>query len=99
MDMECRTTNESYVYMWELKRPNITDYVKLFTTRNAALDLACKPTPKLSPRFGYDMDERCSGMLYTNTTSIKDAGLYVCRTDRNTERDSFIAQLTVLGKD
>ena len=94
MAMECRTTNESHVDSWEFKRTTKINYVEIFINHDGRRG----PTTKLSSRFDVDMDESGSGLLYTNTTQLNDAGLYLCCIDKNGAHDSFSSHLTVLGK-
>lgn len=92
--MECRTISGSHVLMWELDRPASSSRVAIFRNHDGKPRLI----PPFSSRFGFDMDESCSGLLYTNTTRLDDAGRYICRIDGENGEDEFSAYLTVLGK-
>lgn len=94
MSMECRTTNGSFVYRWTLIRPNSSDNDVIFMNHDGRRNL----TSNNSIYFGVDMDESCSGSLYSNTTRLEDAGSYVCRTRVNGRQAVVSAHLTVLGK-
>ena len=94
MAMECRPDNDWQVIMWDMEQPVTGSYETIFRNHDRMLGL----TGQYSSRFGVDMDESCSGLLYTNETLLEDAGLYICRIERSADRDEFSAQLIVFGK-
>ena len=94
MAMECRPTNGSTVFMWQRQQPMTPSSVTIFRNHDGMQNL----TKRFSSRFGVDMDESGSGLLYTNETLLDDAGLYICRIEMPTKHYEFSAHLTVLGK-
>jgi len=97
MAMECRPDNGWKVFQWEMKQNMSIGLVTIFRNYNRRREL----DKNYSTRFGVDMDERCSGLLYTNETQLDDAGLYFCRIERSiepAEQNESSAHLIVLGK-
>lgn len=94
MAMECRPTTGWKVFMWQLKQPVTSKSVTIFRNHDGIYEL----NKTFSSRFGIDMDESGSGLLYTNETLLDDAGLYICRIEGSYEDDEYSAHLTVLGK-
>lgn len=95
MAMECRPTNGSIVFKWEVLQSTSRSLRGIFVNHDGIRGL----TNQYSSRFGVDLDESCSGLVYTNATQLEDAGLYVCHIERSTEPSEFFsAHLIVLGK-
>ena len=92
MSMECRTNEEFRVRGWILKRAH-GEPVPVY--------LHGDPIPYLPEftHFGAQVNASGSGMIYTNSTRMDDAGLYTCVT-RQSPDDKAVkatAHLTVFG--
>src|SRR6218665_1327420 len=92
MSMECRTDEEFRVRGWILKRAH-GEPVPVY--------LHGDPIPYLPEftHFGAQVNASGSGIIYTNSTRMSDAGLYMCVTRQGSAGKivRVAAHLTVFG--
>ena len=93
--MECRTTNGSIVREWTRKRHSNTITEKLFLNWQTGK----ATTNSRFPQFSVDVDGSGSGFLYSNSTELEDAGIYICTVYDNSKILSYSANLIFLGKE
>lgn len=94
--MECRTSNESKVTTW---------YFVPSARRGRPLTLVANSGSKIhfreniSSGFGVNFDASGSGMIYFNSTTTDNAGIYICEAekDSNSPKFKFSAELIVFG--
>src|SRR6218665_1832577 len=96
MEMECRTIGGSIVQHWTVETNSIKGKQKIFVNKEAY-----KANAQLSLdvlRFGIDVDQNGSGVLYLNSTTFDDAGIYTCRVQDKNRTLYYSGKLVVLGK-
>ena len=88
MRMSCLTSNNSKVGNWDIFTTNLEPFTIYFPHKFHSL----------FKHFGVDVDGNGPGVLYTNSTTLGDAGIYKCFSTIDGKEKEHSAQLTVLGK-
>ena len=86
--MNCFVKNNSRVRKWDT-----------FTADHEPITLYS--SGKTHPRFNHfvvEVDDNGSGVIFTNSTKLNDAGIYKCLSVTDGRVKEHRAQLTVLGK-
>lgn len=94
MEMECRTYDGSKVTSWYYGSTGSSG-----TPITLAVNIGSKTqfSENISSEFGVDFDANGSGKIYLNSTTIEDAGIYICETEKNFSTVKYSAQLIVFG--
>ena|SRR6218665_2973777 len=92
MSMECRTDVESRVLVWILIRADGEPF-------EVYLNGVQSPYFPEFTHFGSQVNASGSGIIYTNSTRMSDAGLYMCVTRQGSAGKivRVTAHLTVFG--
>src|SRR6218665_208809 len=93
--MECLTTNGSIVGQWTFERHSDKKIFKIMTNWGQELPAL---NPYLAHHFGANVDRKGSGVIYTNSSDLEDAGIYTCILKVNEQILKYSAMLIVLGK-
>lgn len=95
MEMECGTDNESKVTAWYFA-PSTSNASPVTLVSNIGANIQF--SENVSPEFGVNFDANGSGIIYLNSTTMNDSGIYTCEVEKYQNIMKFSAQLIVFGK-
>ena|SRR6218665_2355232 len=92
MEIRCQVDSSLIVREWSIQRTSTSNTQPLYTYRKNRSSIT-------NAHVGVNVDEFGSGILYINSTTLDDAGIYICTIQEGTmQPQKYRANLIVFSK-